>query len=54
MHYVIEGIIGSFEKLIEIPAYVFKKQYDIDVMVNTHAERIDRVNQEIHSINLKK
>jgi NADPH-dependent 2,4-dienoyl-CoA reductase/sulfur reductase-like enzyme len=53
MPYVIEGIIDSFDKLIERSADVFKKQYDIDVMVNTRAERIDRVKQEIHAINLK-
>jgi NADPH-dependent 2,4-dienoyl-CoA reductase/sulfur reductase-like enzyme len=51
--YVIEGIIDNFEKLVERPADVFKKQYDIDVMVNIRAERIDRLKQEIHAINLK-
>jgi NADPH-dependent 2,4-dienoyl-CoA reductase/sulfur reductase-like enzyme len=53
MPYVIEGIIDSFEKLIERSADTFKRQYDIDVLVNTHAQRIDRIKQEIHATNLR-
>jgi NADPH-dependent 2,4-dienoyl-CoA reductase/sulfur reductase-like enzyme len=52
MPYVIEGIIDNFEKLIERSANTFKKQYDIDVVVNTRAKRIDRIKQEILAINL--
>lgn len=53
MPYVIEGLIDSFEKLIERPADEFKKQYDIDVLVNTRAERIDPLQQKVYAINLK-
>lgn len=49
---MIEGIIDNFEKLIERSANTFKKQYDIDVLVNTRAQRIDRIKQEIHATNL--
>jgi NADPH-dependent 2,4-dienoyl-CoA reductase/sulfur reductase-like enzyme len=53
MPYVIEGIIDNFEKLIERSANTFKKQYDIDVVVNTRAEKIDRMKQEILATNLE-
>lgn len=53
MPYVIEGLIDSFEKLIERPADEFKKQYDIDVLVNTRAEKIDPLQQKVYAINLK-
>jgi NADPH-dependent 2,4-dienoyl-CoA reductase/sulfur reductase-like enzyme len=53
MPYVIEGIIDNFEKLIERSANTFKKQYDIDVVVNTRAEKIDRIKQEILATNLE-
>ena len=52
MPYVIEGLIDSFEKLIERPADEFKKKYDIDVIVNTRAEKIDPVQQKVHAIKL--
>ena len=44
--YVIEGIIDNFEELIERSANTFKKQYDIEVLVNTSAEKIDHIKQE--------
>ena len=53
MPYVIEGLIDSFEKLIERPADELKRQYDIDVLVNTRAERIDPLQQKVSAINLK-
>ncbi|MGA9296459.1 MAG: FAD-dependent oxidoreductase [Nitrososphaeraceae archaeon] len=53
MPYVIEGLIDSFEKLIERPADDFKKQYDIDVIVNTRAEKIDPLQQKVYAISLK-
>ncbi|HEY3526508.1 MAG TPA: FAD-dependent oxidoreductase [Nitrososphaeraceae archaeon] len=53
MPYVIEGLIDSFEKLIERPADEFKKQYNIDVIINTRAERIDPLHQKVYAINLK-
>ena len=51
--YVIEGIIDNFEKLIERSANTFKKQYDITIAVNTRAEKIDRIKQEILATNLE-
>jgi NADPH-dependent 2,4-dienoyl-CoA reductase/sulfur reductase-like enzyme len=53
MPYVIEGLIDSFEKLIARPAVEFKNQYDIDVILNTHAEKIDPRQQVVHTVNLK-
>jgi NADPH-dependent 2,4-dienoyl-CoA reductase/sulfur reductase-like enzyme len=53
MPYVIEGLIDSFEKLIARPADEFRKKYDIDVLVNTLAEKIDPRQQKVHTINLK-
>ena len=52
MPYVIEGIIDNFEKLIERSANTFKNQHDINVVVNTRAEKIDRIKQEILATNL--
>jgi NADPH-dependent 2,4-dienoyl-CoA reductase/sulfur reductase-like enzyme len=52
MPYVIEGIIDNFEKLIERSANTFKNQHDINVVVNTHVEKIDRIKQEILATNL--
>ena len=50
--YVIEGIIDNFEELIERSANTFKKQYDIEVLVNTSAEKIDLIKQEVLATNL--
>jgi NADPH-dependent 2,4-dienoyl-CoA reductase/sulfur reductase-like enzyme len=52
MPYVIEGIIDNFEKLIERSANTFKNQHDINVVVNTRVEKIDRIKQEILATNL--
>ena len=52
MPYVIEGIIDNFEKLIERSANTFKNQHDINVVVNTRAEKINRIKQEILATNL--
>lgn len=52
MPYVIEGIIDNFEKLIERSANTFKKQHDINVVVNTRVEKIDHIKQEILATNL--
>jgi NADPH-dependent 2,4-dienoyl-CoA reductase/sulfur reductase-like enzyme len=53
MPYVIEGLVDSFEKLIVRPADEFKKQYDIDVILNTRAEKIDPRRQVVRTVNLK-
>lgn len=39
--YVTEGVINNFEELIERSPDVFKSKYDIDVVVNTRAHKID-------------
>ena len=53
MPYVIEGIVKEFQELIERPAEVFKKKYQIDVITNTCAQKIDRVKKEVYAIDLQ-
>jgi NADPH-dependent 2,4-dienoyl-CoA reductase/sulfur reductase-like enzyme len=53
MPYVIEGIVKEFPELIERPADVFKKEYQIDVVTNTCAQKIDRVKKEVYAVDLK-
>jgi NADPH-dependent 2,4-dienoyl-CoA reductase/sulfur reductase-like enzyme len=53
MPYVIEGIVKEFQDLIERPADVFKKKYQIDVITNSSAQRIDRVKKEVYAIDLQ-
>ena len=53
MPYVIEGAVKEFQKLIERPADVFKKEYQIDVITNTCAQKIDRVKKEVYAIDLQ-
>ena len=53
MPYVIEGIVKEFQELIERPADVFKKEYQIDVVTNTCAQKIDRVKKEVYAIDLQ-
>jgi NADPH-dependent 2,4-dienoyl-CoA reductase/sulfur reductase-like enzyme len=53
MPYVIEGIVKEFQELIERPADVFKKKYQIDVITNTRAQKIDRVKKEVYAIDLQ-
>ena len=51
--YVIEGLVKEFQELIERPADVFKKEYQIDVVTNTCAQKIDRVKKELYTIDLQ-
>jgi NADPH-dependent 2,4-dienoyl-CoA reductase/sulfur reductase-like enzyme len=51
--YVIEGIVGDFQELIERSADIFKKEYQIDVITNTRAQRIDRDRKEVYTIDLQ-
>jgi len=53
MPYVIEGIVKEFQVLIERPADVFKKEYQIDVVTNTCAQKIDRVKKEVYAVDLQ-
>ena len=41
MPYVIEGLIDDFNRLIVRPAERFKNKYNIDVIANTRAVKID-------------
>jgi NADPH-dependent 2,4-dienoyl-CoA reductase/sulfur reductase-like enzyme len=51
--YVIEGIVNNFEELIERSRDVFKSKYDIDVMVNTRAHKIDRFRKQVYATDLQ-
>jgi len=51
--YVIEGVINNFEELIERPPDVFKSKYDIDVIVNTRAHKIDSFRKQVHATHLQ-
>ncbi len=51
--YVIEGLVSNFEELIERKADVFKDKYDIDVIANTSAYKIDKSNKQVHTTNLR-
>jgi NADPH-dependent 2,4-dienoyl-CoA reductase/sulfur reductase-like enzyme len=51
--YVIEGIIRNFEELIERPPDVFKSKYDIDVIVKTHAYKIDKFRKQVYTTDLQ-
>ncbi|MGB7664491.1 MAG: FAD-dependent oxidoreductase [Nitrososphaeraceae archaeon] len=49
MPYVIEGLIDDFNRLIARPAERFKSKYNIDVIANTHAVKIDRLNKKVNA-----
>ncbi len=51
--YVIGGMINNFEVLIERKVGVFKDKYDIDVITNTHAFKIDRFKKQVYTTNLQ-
>lgn len=53
MPYVIEGIVRDFQELIERPADVFKKDYQIDVVTNTNAQKLDPVKKEVYAVDLQ-
>ena len=53
MPYVIEGIVKDFQELIERPPDVFKKEYQIDVITNTSAQKIDRVKKKVYATDLQ-
>ncbi len=39
--YVLEGLIPRFDMLIARPPEVFKKEHNIEIFVNTRAQKID-------------
>ncbi|MGB8086490.1 MAG: FAD-dependent oxidoreductase [Nitrososphaeraceae archaeon] len=49
MPYVIEGLIDDFNRLIARPAERFKSKYNIDVIANTRAVKIDRLNRKVYA-----
>ncbi|MFY9965431.1 MAG: FAD-dependent oxidoreductase [Nitrososphaeraceae archaeon] len=49
MPYVIEGLIDDFNRLIARPAERFKNKYNIDVIANTRAVKIDRMDKEVYA-----
>jgi NADPH-dependent 2,4-dienoyl-CoA reductase/sulfur reductase-like enzyme len=51
--YVIEGVVNNFEELIERSPDVFKSKYDIDVIVNTRAHKIDSFRKQVHATDLQ-
>ena len=51
--YLIEGIVTNIEELIERPPDLFKGKYGIDVVVNTHAYKIDRLKKQVYSTNIQ-
>lgn len=53
MPYVIEGIINDFEELIERSPDIFKNEYNIDVIVNTRAHKIDRSKKEVYATDMQ-
>jgi NADPH-dependent 2,4-dienoyl-CoA reductase/sulfur reductase-like enzyme len=53
MPYVIGGLVNEFQQLIERPADIFKKEYQIDVITNTRAQRIDRAKKKVYTIDLQ-
>jgi len=47
--YVIEGVIDDFSKLIVRSAEEFKKIYNIDIIENTRAVKIDADNKQVYA-----
>ena len=48
MPYVIEGLIDDFNKLIARSAEEFKNKYNIEIIANTIAKRIDPLKKQVH------
>ena len=46
--YVIEGLIDDFNKLIAESAEEFKNKYNIDIIANTIAKKIDPLKKQVH------
>jgi NADPH-dependent 2,4-dienoyl-CoA reductase/sulfur reductase-like enzyme len=51
--YVIEGLISSFEKLIERNEQIFKHKYNINVITNTRASKINISRKQVYTTNLQ-
>lgn len=53
MPYVIEGLIDDFSKLIARSAEEFKNKYNIDIITNTIAKKIDPLKKQVHGQDLQ-
>ena len=53
MPYVVEGIVKDFQELIERPPDVFKKEYQIDVITDTRAQKIDRARKKVYATDMQ-
>ena len=53
MPYVIEGLIDDFNKLIARSAEEFKNIYNIDIITNTIAKRIDPLKKQVYAKDLQ-
>jgi NADPH-dependent 2,4-dienoyl-CoA reductase/sulfur reductase-like enzyme len=51
--YVLGGIVNKFEELIERPPDIFKSKYGIDIILNTCANKIDRIGKQVHTTDLQ-
>ena len=51
--YVIEGVVNNFEELIARPPDVFNSKYGIDMIINSHADKIDRFRKQVHKTDLR-
>ena len=49
MPYVIEGLVDNFNRLIARPAEKFKSKYNIDIITNTRAIKIDGLNRKVYA-----
>jgi NADPH-dependent 2,4-dienoyl-CoA reductase/sulfur reductase-like enzyme len=47
--YVIEGLIDDFNRLIARPAERFKNKYNIDIIANTRAVKIDGLDKKVYA-----
>lgn len=54
MPYVIEGLIDDFSKLIARSAEEFKDKYNIEIIANTIARRIDPLKKQVHVQDLQR
>jgi NADPH-dependent 2,4-dienoyl-CoA reductase/sulfur reductase-like enzyme len=52
--YIIEGVIDDFNELIARSAEEFEKTYNIDIIENTRAVKIDVDNKQVYAENLSK
>jgi NADPH-dependent 2,4-dienoyl-CoA reductase/sulfur reductase-like enzyme len=52
--YVIQGVVDNFNKLIARSVDEFKNRYNVEIITNTNATRIDPVRKQVHTKDLEK